>query len=196
MIKCPQTGRAILTGIKTDRESFRCSAVFFARAHCSICQTNHDWFAKEAWVYEPLGSFGHRSMMLPLPDDVLAHGASETKEVLRWPSCAAPRVHIVHRGVVVQMKQLKVNFCAVELPRVVVDPSEISRQQEKSFCQRRQICLGCRPGFPDQVTRDLLGRDSGNSGETECETDRAMSSLGKRRFRSTQEGCLLPLARK
>jgi hypothetical protein len=53
MIKCPQTGRAISTGIKADRESFRCSAVFFARTHCSICQTNHDWFAKEAWVYEP-----------------------------------------------------------------------------------------------------------------------------------------------
>ena len=53
MIKCPQTGRAIPTGIKADRESFRCSAVFFARTHCSICQTNHDWFAKEAWVYEP-----------------------------------------------------------------------------------------------------------------------------------------------
>jgi hypothetical protein len=59
-------------------------------------------------------------MMLPPPDDVLAHGASETEEVLRWPSCAAPRVHIVHRGVVAQMKQLKVNFCADELPRVVV----------------------------------------------------------------------------
>ena len=53
MIKCPQTGRAIPTGIKADRESFRCSAVFFARTYCSICQTNHDWFAKEAWVYEP-----------------------------------------------------------------------------------------------------------------------------------------------
>ncbi len=53
MIKCPQTGRAIPTGIKVDRERFRCSAVFFARTHCSICQTNHDWFAKEAWVYEP-----------------------------------------------------------------------------------------------------------------------------------------------
>jgi hypothetical protein len=53
MIKCPQTGRAIPTGIKADRESFRCSAVFFARTHCAICQTNHDWFAKEAWVYEP-----------------------------------------------------------------------------------------------------------------------------------------------
>ena len=53
MIKCPQTGRAIPTGIKADRESFRRSAAFFARTHCSICQTNHDWFAKEAWVYEP-----------------------------------------------------------------------------------------------------------------------------------------------
>ena len=53
MIKCPQTGRAIPTGIKADRESFRRSAVFFARTHCSICQTNHDWFAKEGWVYEP-----------------------------------------------------------------------------------------------------------------------------------------------
>jgi hypothetical protein len=53
MIKCPQTGRAIPTGIKADRESFRRSAVFFARTHCSVCQANHDWFAKEAWVCEP-----------------------------------------------------------------------------------------------------------------------------------------------
>jgi hypothetical protein len=27
--------------------------VFFARTFCSICQANHEWFAKEAWVYEP-----------------------------------------------------------------------------------------------------------------------------------------------
>jgi len=53
MIKCPQTGRAIPTGIKADRERFRCSAVFFARTYCSICQANHEWFAKDAWVHEP-----------------------------------------------------------------------------------------------------------------------------------------------
>ena len=47
MIKCPQTGREIPTGIKADRERFRCSAVFFARTYCSICQANHEWFAKE-----------------------------------------------------------------------------------------------------------------------------------------------------
>jgi len=28
-------------------------AVFFARAYCSICQANHEWYAKDAWVYEP-----------------------------------------------------------------------------------------------------------------------------------------------
>jgi hypothetical protein len=53
MIKCPQTGRAIPTGMKADRDKFRRSAVFFARAYCSICQTNHEWFAREAWGYEP-----------------------------------------------------------------------------------------------------------------------------------------------
>jgi hypothetical protein len=27
--------------------------VFFARTFCSICQANHEWFAREAWVHEP-----------------------------------------------------------------------------------------------------------------------------------------------
>ena len=53
MITCPETGHAIPTGIKADRESFRCSAVFFARTYCSLCRTNHEWFAKEAWLCEP-----------------------------------------------------------------------------------------------------------------------------------------------
>jgi hypothetical protein len=53
MIKCPRTGHEIRTGIKTDRQSFRRSAVFFARTYCSICRDDHEWFAKEAWVCEP-----------------------------------------------------------------------------------------------------------------------------------------------
>lgn len=55
MVRCPQTGRAIPTGIKTDRESFRRSVVFFARTRCPICQSDHAWFAPEAWVHEPSG---------------------------------------------------------------------------------------------------------------------------------------------
>nr|WP_246741295.1 hypothetical protein [Bradyrhizobium sp. 1(2017)] len=53
MIKCPETGSAISTGIETSRERFRCSAVFFSRTYCRICATTHEWFAREAWVYEP-----------------------------------------------------------------------------------------------------------------------------------------------
>jgi hypothetical protein len=53
MVKCPQSGHAIPTGIKTDRESFRRSPVFFGRTHCPICHTDHAWFVREAWVDEP-----------------------------------------------------------------------------------------------------------------------------------------------
>jgi hypothetical protein len=52
MVKCPETGRAIPTGMKTDRESFQRSTVFFGRTHCPICHTDHAWFAREAWVHE------------------------------------------------------------------------------------------------------------------------------------------------
>ncbi len=52
MFKCPETGAAISTGIKADRERFRRSVVFFARTYCSLCRTDHEWFAKDAWVRE------------------------------------------------------------------------------------------------------------------------------------------------
>ena len=53
MIKCPETGSAIPTGIRMDHDRFQQSPVFFARTFCPICQSNHEWFAREAWVEEP-----------------------------------------------------------------------------------------------------------------------------------------------
>jgi hypothetical protein len=53
MVKCPQTGHAIPTGIATDRERFRCSTVFFGRTRCPICSVDHAWFAQEAWASRP-----------------------------------------------------------------------------------------------------------------------------------------------
>jgi len=50
MVKCPDTGRDIATGIVADRESFNSTPVFFARVYCPACRTEHEWFAKEAWV--------------------------------------------------------------------------------------------------------------------------------------------------
>ena len=52
MIRCPQTGREIPTGIVTDRESFKATPVFFARVRCPVCRAEHEWFAKDAWVCE------------------------------------------------------------------------------------------------------------------------------------------------
>lgn len=52
MIKCPVTGTAIPTGIRADRSSFSRTPVFMARAYCPLCRTEHEWFAREAWVRE------------------------------------------------------------------------------------------------------------------------------------------------
>jgi hypothetical protein len=52
MVRCPETGRDIPTGLVTDRKSFDATPVFFARVYCPICRTEHEWFAKEAWVCE------------------------------------------------------------------------------------------------------------------------------------------------
>ena len=52
MIKCPETGRDIATGMRADRETFRSMPVFFARVLCPICRKQHEWFAQHAWVSE------------------------------------------------------------------------------------------------------------------------------------------------
>ena len=53
MIRCPDTGGKISTGIEADRVKFSCSPVFFADAYCPACDAMHRWFAREAWVEEP-----------------------------------------------------------------------------------------------------------------------------------------------
>jgi hypothetical protein len=52
MIKCPDTGREIPTGLIADRRAFNAMPVFFARVYCPACRAEHEWFAKEAWVCE------------------------------------------------------------------------------------------------------------------------------------------------
>jgi len=52
VIRCPATGQTIPTGIEADHLKFACSPVFFADAYCPICNANHRWFARDAWVEE------------------------------------------------------------------------------------------------------------------------------------------------
>jgi len=65
MIKCPQSGRAIPTGIEVDRERFRASPVFFSRTRCPVCHADHAWFAPEAWVHEPAARAERRRVAVP-----------------------------------------------------------------------------------------------------------------------------------
>jgi hypothetical protein len=50
MIRCPQTGRDIPTGIEMEPEQFKAAPVFFSRVRCPVCAGEHEWFAKDAWV--------------------------------------------------------------------------------------------------------------------------------------------------
>jgi hypothetical protein len=52
MIQCPRTGREIPTGIRMKRAEFERAPVFFARAYCPVCEREHEWFARDAWVRE------------------------------------------------------------------------------------------------------------------------------------------------
>jgi hypothetical protein len=53
MIKCPKTGSAISTGIQMEQSTFNNTPVFFACTLCPICQIQHEWFARAAWVQQP-----------------------------------------------------------------------------------------------------------------------------------------------
>jgi hypothetical protein len=50
MIRCPQTGHDIPTGIEMDLVEFQRAPVFFSRVQCPVCKGEHEWFAKDAWV--------------------------------------------------------------------------------------------------------------------------------------------------
>ena len=52
MIRCPNTGRDVSTGIEMHTEQFAASPVFFSRVQCPLCASEHEWFAKDAWVCE------------------------------------------------------------------------------------------------------------------------------------------------
>ena len=49
MVRCPNTGQALVTGRYVDSATFRCTPVFFSRTHCRLCKLVHEWFAKDAW---------------------------------------------------------------------------------------------------------------------------------------------------
>jgi hypothetical protein len=50
MIRCPQTGQAISTGIETDHDSFKSIPDVLAFARCPQCGLEHAWRHDDAWL--------------------------------------------------------------------------------------------------------------------------------------------------
>ena len=57
MIRCPATGTAIPTGMRADQSNFGRTPVFIAVSYCPVCRTEHEWFAKDAWVHDARTAF-------------------------------------------------------------------------------------------------------------------------------------------
>lgn len=95
MIKCPQTGHAIPTGIKSDPENFLRSIVFFGNTHCPLCRANHNWFAREAWVEEPVVrtkvDLGEAIVVGQPTPTVFPHPASEPPSFKAYRGSDEPR---------------------------------------------------------------------------------------------------------
>jgi hypothetical protein len=52
VIRCPNTGREISTGMEADPRTYQRVPVFFSRTYCPTCRTHHEWFAKDARVHD------------------------------------------------------------------------------------------------------------------------------------------------
>ena len=52
MVKCPNTGRALSTGIETDRVGFDRLPNLLTYSLCPLCRLEHGWWKREAWLEE------------------------------------------------------------------------------------------------------------------------------------------------
>jgi hypothetical protein len=50
MIRCPQTGIAIFTGIETDQISLDKTPDVPTHTRCSVCGREHMWRKREIWL--------------------------------------------------------------------------------------------------------------------------------------------------
>ena len=52
MVKCPNTGRELSTGIETDQAGFAGLPRLLTYSRCPLCRLEHAWWKREAWLAE------------------------------------------------------------------------------------------------------------------------------------------------
>lgn len=55
MIRCPNTGRDVPTGIDTDQASFDRAPDVLSHSRCPICGLEHSWWKRETHLNEAGG---------------------------------------------------------------------------------------------------------------------------------------------
>ena len=93
MIRCPVTGREIQRASR-PMTAFRTSPVFFSRSYCAFCRTEHEWFAKDAWVVRGAGRF----VAPPSTEDRLTRALKYFPEVLVFGRKRRPRIDSAFRN--------------------------------------------------------------------------------------------------
>ena len=88
MIRCPETRKPISTGVKIERAAFNSMPVFFSRTLCPVCKIQHEWFAKDAWVCDPLRElfFGTSLAVARRPGQLPVRGHSRHRADAVTPS--------------------------------------------------------------------------------------------------------------
>jgi hypothetical protein len=56
MVRCPNTGRELSTGIEMDAATFEQLPEIRSQIICPLCKLNHIWSTRQAWLDNPAPS--------------------------------------------------------------------------------------------------------------------------------------------
>src|SRR5512132_3865413 len=56
MVKCPNTGRELSTGVEMDAATFKRLPDIRSQLMCPICKVDHVWSTRDAWLGNPAPS--------------------------------------------------------------------------------------------------------------------------------------------
>jgi hypothetical protein len=56
MVRCPNTGRELSTGIEMDAKTFERLPDIRSQMKCPVCSLDHNWSTREAWLGNPAPS--------------------------------------------------------------------------------------------------------------------------------------------
>jgi hypothetical protein len=116
LIKCPQTGKAVPTGIEVDPKSFANLPDVLSYLKCPECGLDHAWWTREAWL-EKRGEIGrptkkqHNDFDLGGPADSAARARISFQLSLMPTNPPGPHSASTHRKAQLEATLKELGFC-------------------------------------------------------------------------------------